>query len=65
MLFVRLSLTAFLNFSFLVGEFSISFLLSVGCLVGDTNEACYGLHNIVFEIIINLRPKEFHLTKKK
>lgn len=56
--------------------FVVSFLASVFgrlCLfssafspdAGDTNEACYGLHNIVFEIIINLRAQEFHLTERK
>jgi hypothetical protein len=33
--------------------------------VGDTNKACYGLHNIVFEIIINFKRKEFHLNEKE
>lgn len=48
---------------FLVGSLAVSF--SYFPDAGDTNEACYGLHNIVFEIIINLRAQEFHLTERK
>lgn len=40
---------AFALFARLVGEFSAFFD------VGDTNKPCYGLHNIVFEIIINFK----------
>lgn len=34
-------------------------------VVGDTNKACYGLHNIVFEIIINFKSERIPFKRSE